>query len=103
VHGKARARDDGTAYRWWAEVSGADQARRPPTVVLILIHDLQEGGYLLEGYDRDGRETASVWHGAIASAKDWAASEHAPADVGIWHPIPNSIRDAATYARRQLR
>ena len=100
---KVRPPDDGTAYRWWADVSGADKGRRLPTVVLVLVQDLNEGGYFLEGYDRDGRETANVWHGAMAAAKEWASSEHAPADVGPWQAIPNSVHDPATYALRQVR
>ncbi len=70
---------------------------------MVLTHDLNEGGYFLEGYDRDGRETTSVWHGSMAAAKDWAAAEHAPADIGVWQPIPNAVRDPAAFALRQAR
>jgi hypothetical protein len=91
------------AYRWWAEVSGADRANRLPTVVLVLIEDRDEGGCFLEGYDRRGAETTSTWHGGMPAAKAWAATEHAPADVGVWHPIPNDVLEPAAYAMRQIR
>jgi hypothetical protein len=70
---------------------------------MILISDLNEGGYFLEGYDRAGQETTSTWHGGMSAAKDWAASQHAPADVGPWHPIPNDVNEPAVYALRQVR
>ena len=83
-------------------VSGADVAKRPKSVVVVLTEDAEEGGYFLDAYDRDGRPTtATTWHGGRVAASNWAATEHAPADIGAWQELPDSIRDAATYARRE--
>jgi hypothetical protein len=89
--------------RWWADVTGADLAHRPKSVVLVLATDSDQGGCYLDGYDREGAHTTRTWHGGLRLAKDWAAAEHAPADIGAWHPIPPEVRDVAAYAIRQAR
>jgi hypothetical protein len=94
---------DDSAYRWWAEVSGADVANRFPTSVLVLTEAPDGGGYFLEGYDRNGRETTSTWHGARAAAKEWAGSEHAPGAIGSWRIVPEEVTDPAQYALTRRR
>ena len=93
----------GMASRWWAEVSGADLAKRPPSVVVVLTEDAEQGGYFVAAYDTAGRPTVpTTWHGARAGATAWAESEHAPADIGEWREIPDTVADAALYARKAI-
>lgn len=84
--------------QWWAEVSGADVAQRPRSVVLVLTNDGLGEGFWVTGYDPDGRETTSTWHGGRSDAEIWASSEHAPADVGPWREIPAETSNAVGYA-----
>jgi hypothetical protein len=86
--------------RWWADVSGADAGSPPKTVVLVLTHDEAEGGYFLAGFDGSGAETLSTWHGGMRDAREWAATQHAPADVGPWVEIPREVSDATSHALR---
>lgn len=52
--------------RWWASVSGADRARRPASVVVIITADEEQGGFVVRAYDNEGRSTVPR-HGTVAS------------------------------------
>lgn len=90
------------SYRWWAGVSGAETARRPRSAVLILEEDLEEGGFTVTGYGRDGSVTSpATWHGGRAAALEWAQTEHVPADIGRWYEVPTEVFDVVAYALRR--
>jgi hypothetical protein len=86
---------------WYAVVSGADTAKRPPSIVVVLTQDDEEGGFLLSSYDRAGMPTLpETWHSSRTDATEWAASGHRPADLSRWFDIPKSVRDPVTFATR---
>ena len=87
---------------WYATVSGADTAKRPPSIVVVLTQDDEEGGFYLSSFDGAGKPTAPMtWHSSRTDATRWAATEHHPADISRWFNIPNSVRDPATFATRE--
>jgi hypothetical protein len=70
--------------------------------VLLLVQDLDQGGWFLRGYDRDGREVFETWHGGLTTARQWAESEYGSA-VGAWLDIPDEITSPIRHALRNRR
>jgi hypothetical protein len=91
------------SYRQWAEVTDRGHAVDSPAVVLLLVQDLDQGGWFLRGYDRSGRETVETWHGGLVPARQWAASHYGSDAVGLWHDIPDDAGDLVRYALRKGR
>lgn len=91
------------SYRQWAEVTDRGREAVSPAVVLLLVEDLDQGGWFLRGYDRSGRETVETWHGGLVQARQWVASHYGPDAVGKWHDVPDDAGDAVHHALRKRR
>jgi hypothetical protein len=88
--------------RHWTEITGHERGRAP-TVVLISVEDPIEGGFEMTAYDSNGDETVCVWFAGREASRQWAETEYGEGDVGPWREIPDTVRDLATYAIRQVR
>jgi hypothetical protein len=89
-------------YRQWAELAAQDRTGHAP-LVLLLIQDLDQGGWFLRGYDRGGREVLETWHGSVVAAREWAESEYGPSAIGSWADIPDAIADPIRHALKRRR
>jgi len=91
------------SHRQWAEITDRERLDHSPTVILLLVQDLTEGGWFVRGHDRTGRETIETWHGSAVAAREWAATEYGSDRIGGWLDIPDDTADAIRYALRRRR
>jgi hypothetical protein len=91
------------SWRQWAEVNDLGHPAEPRAAVLLLVQDLDQGGWFLRGYDRTGRETVETWHGGLVPARQWATSHYGLDSVGTWQDIPDEADDAVRFALRKRR
>jgi hypothetical protein len=91
------------SYRQWAEVTDRKGAAGSLDAILLLVQDLDQGGWFLRGYDRTGLETVETWHGGLVPARQWAASHYGYDAVGTWHDIPDGADAAVRFALKKRR
>ena len=88
------------SYQKWAEIS-SDKRAAHGSVILMLEQDLEQGGWYLRGYDREGTETLESWHGSLGGAQAWAGSQFGAETIGAWSDVPDGPGDPVRYALRR--
>lgn len=75
----------------------SDMQQEFPPARVLLLRELEEGGFLLDRLAVDGSEAGDTWHQSVAEAENQAKFEYGDA-LSAWQDIPATVVNVQQFA-----